>query len=142
MQGGPEPVIFRFVFTSTTLFGVMKSSTVYVSEGENSSKELPINVTINCSPDTGKKIQNAYLELKEKKSELDLIVFFGEQALKNASGPAASLIAWQAACLSRLCGYSDTFQAAYDAAWALLEKGTCYQTLLDFIDNGRTANAS
>ena len=85
------------------------------------------------SKETASKIENTYKALKLEEYDLAKLAEWGEPALKNGAGPAASLIACQAGTLYHLCGLSSSFQEGYAAAQNALHGGSCYNELMQHI---------
>ena len=87
------------------------------------------------SNETTSEIENDYKALKSEEYDLSKLVEWGESALKNGTGPAASLIACQAGTLFHLCDLGLSFQEGYNAARKVLQQGFCYKNLMRHIDN-------
>ena len=58
----------------------------------------------------------------------------GEQALQGKGGPAAPLIAWQAATLGYLFGRFPDVQTGFEAAHPILQSQTCYKKLMGYLE--------
>jgi anthranilate phosphoribosyltransferase len=85
----------------------------------------------------GDEVVSAYGELKKATPDIAELAEWGESALKNNHGPAATLIAWQAGTLCHLLGLHPSAQAAFDAAREILRQGTAYDKLMRYIDQCR-----
>ena len=147
-RGYEEPMIAaarmtRFVtaiigngLESTTLFGVHKAAEVYIVEGGAEVVKQRVDVSDALSDSQAGQIREVYTELKTKKNQLADVTYWGEKALKNGSGPAAPLIAWQAGSLAYFAGEFTTFKEGFEAAQAVLQSGKSYRHLMEFINHG------
>jgi len=61
----------------------------------------------------------------------------GEQALQGKGGPAAYLIAWQAATLGYLFGRFQDAPTGYQISKETLKSGTCFNKLTDYLKAAR-----
>ena len=119
---------------STTLFGVHKPSTLFtISHGSEVEKER-FNVFDLLEKKDAEKIQCSYQELKLEKTELGTLANFGERALRDGTGPAAKLIAWQAGSLVCLADSSASFRDGFQAAIDVLKKGKAYSKLMAYVE--------
>nr|NIQ00666.1 hypothetical protein [Nitrospinaceae bacterium]NIR54751.1 hypothetical protein [Nitrospinaceae bacterium]NIS85176.1 hypothetical protein [Nitrospinaceae bacterium]NIU44250.1 hypothetical protein [Nitrospinaceae bacterium]NIW59016.1 hypothetical protein [Nitrospinaceae bacterium] len=118
----------------TTLYGVHKSSRVFIDTGQGAPREVTVDAAGAFSPPTASRIQGTYEELKKEKSSLDFIGEWGEAALKENRGPAAPLIACQAGLLCHLLGKAPTAQDGFDTASETLKKGKAYDRLMRYIE--------
>ena len=57
----------------------------------------------------------------------------GERALRGQGGPAAPLIAWQAATFGHLFDVFPQVQSGYEAANSCLHSGACYGKLMNYL---------
>ena len=121
----------------TALYGVHKPATVFIESGKEKTDEVRCQLDVMFSEETASKIKNTYKALKSEKYNLTKLVEWGESALKNGTGPAASLIACQAGTLYHLCGLSSSFQEGYAAAQNALHGGSCHNALMQYISKIR-----
>ena len=119
----------------TTLYGVHKPAKVFIESGKESAKEVTCQINTMFSNEITSEIENDYKALKSEEYDLSKLVEWGESALKNGTGPAASLIACQAGTLFHLCDLGLSFQEGYNAARKVLQQGFCYKNLMRHIDN-------
>jgi len=121
----------------TTLYGVHKPAKVFrVTGGE--TEELRLSLDEMFTDDAARQIRAAYETLKQETPRLDTLAARGEAALQNASGPAAPLVACQAASLCALMGVCPDPQTGFDRAMDILRRGTAYGPLMRFV--GRSVN--
>ena len=111
----------------TTLYGVHKKARIFTCN-RNETQETTL---------TFQEAGAAYAELKKETATLDSLAEWGEAALKNNQGPAATLIACQSAALCNLSGVYPSFNEAFDVATEILRRGTAYDRFLRFIDQCR-----
>ena len=119
----------------TTLYGVHKPAKVFISSGKEKTDEVLCQLGTMFSKETSAEIEAAYQTLKLEEYDLPKFAGWGESALKSGTGTATPLIACQAAVLFHLCGFGLSYQEGYDTAKKLLEEGTCYKKLMEYIDS-------
>ena len=117
----------------TALYGVHKPGTVFIESGKENIDEVRCELGAMFSGKTASRIEAAYKTLKLEQYDLTKLTRWGESALKNGAGPASSLIASQAGTLFHLCGLCPSFQGGYDVALDTLNKGICYNALMEYI---------
>jgi anthranilate phosphoribosyltransferase len=84
---------------------------------------------------TAQQIQEAFEALKKSSANREKVAALGEQALQGKGGPAAPLIAWQAATLGYLFGRFPDVQIGYETARQLINSGTCYEKLMNYLND-------
>lgn len=119
---------------ATTLYGVHKKSNVFIQSGKEKEQEKKIDYTIIMNEPTVKQIQSAFTELKAVSSSRAQVAGLGEAALNGGEGPAASIIGYHAATLCHLVGQASDLQTTYDKAIQILNSKTCYQKLMEFLE--------
>ena len=118
----------------TTLYGVHKKANVFFQSGKEEGQENKINSDRVMNETTAQQIQSAFVELKAIPSSREKVAELGEAALNGGEGPAAPIIAWQAANLTHLLEVSPDLQATYDQALEILKSKTCYQKLMEYLE--------
>ncbi|MFQ5444049.1 MAG: hypothetical protein ACE5EK_05470 [Nitrospinales bacterium] len=118
----------------TTLFGVHKPARIFIDAGESKPCEISMTLEETFFKDTPQKIREAYEELKNRTPALASLAAQGEAALKSNQGPAAPLIACQAATLCYYLDLSPDPQTAFEEAEELLKQGKCYENLMSYIE--------
>ena len=73
--------------------------------------------------------------LKKIPASREKVAELGKQALQGKGGPAAYLIAWQAATLGYFFGRLPDVQSGYNTAKQTLKSGTTYETLMSYLNN-------
>jgi anthranilate phosphoribosyltransferase len=117
----------------TTLFGVHKEAKVFIQNGDSETQSLSLKFSEMYQQETARQIAESHEALKEIASKRETIAEMGESALKNGKGAAAIQIASQAACLSHLADIFKTPQEGFDAALKVMQSGTCYEKLMQWI---------
>jgi len=117
----------------TTLFGVHKEAKVFIQNGNSETQSRSLKFSEMYQQETVKQIAESHEALKEIESKRETLTEMGESALKNGTGPAAIQIASQAACLSSLSDIVKTPQEGFDAALKVMQSGTCYEKLMQWI---------
>lgn len=117
----------------TTLYGVHKPATVFVVADGGKPRELRLSLEETFSADAAQKIRSAYEGMKKETLRLDALAAWGEAALKDGTGPATPLIAYQAGTLCGLLGIFPNPQAGFEKAMDILKHGTCYEKLMRFV---------
>ena len=82
---------------------------------------------------TIQQIQEAFEALKQIPTSRESVAEFGEQALQGKGGPAAPLIAWQAATLGYLFGRFQDVPSGYETAKQIIKSGKCYDRLMSYL---------
>ena len=121
----------------TSLYGVHKPATIFIESGKGKTDKVLCRLSAMFTRKTASKIKSTYETLKSEEYDLAKLANWGESALKNGTGPAASLIACQAGTLFHLCGLCPSFQEGYDAAQSALHGGSCYNTFMQYINEIR-----
>ncbi len=123
----------------TTLYGAHKSAPakIFIYAKEESVREASLSAESMFNPATAQEVREAFAELKGKPVELEELARQGEGALRDGSGPAATLIACQAGSLAFLFGIFPDAQSGFDAAQAVLRQGVCREKLLRYLDSAR-----
>ena len=121
----------------TTLYGVHKPAEVFIDNGNNPPEEKHLTLENMFDRQTSDKISGSFKELKKERAELASLAQWGEAALKNNKGPAGTLTACQAATLCHLFGMFSSPQKGFNTARDLLQNGTCYESLMRYIEKGR-----
>lgn len=121
----------------TTLFGVHKPAQIFIDSGEGDPREVSLILNKTFQKETAQNIRHAYEELKNHIPALASLTAQGEAALKSNQGPAAPLIACQAATLCFLLDLKPNPQAAFEEAEELLKEGKCYENLMGYLERSR-----
>lgn len=111
----------------TTLYGVHKKARVFICNRDETQETTLVFQEAGA----------AYAEMKKETASLGSLAEWGEAALKNNHGPAATLIACQATSLCNLSGVFPSFNEAFNAATEILRRGTVYDRFLRFVDQCR-----
>jgi anthranilate phosphoribosyltransferase len=117
----------------TTFYGVHKDARVFIDAGDKDPVEKKLVLDNMFSPKTCDLIKGTYQDLKKETATLEFLSEWGETALKNNQGPAAPLIACHAGTLCHLLRMLETPQEGFDAAQKILQGGTCYAQLMEFL---------
>jgi anthranilate phosphoribosyltransferase len=118
----------------TTLYGVHKSARIWTQSGNKEPGERKIDIQALLDEKTAGTITETYENFKNQPYDLAQLAEWGESALANGTGPAAPLIACQAATLGHLFGLFADAQECYNAALEILQKGKCKENLTAYID--------
>ena len=118
---------------STTLFGVHKPTEVFIVSGKTDLTQRRITISEALSRKESDRIRKAYGEVRTKKSNLTDVTVLGEQALKNGTGPAAPLIAWQAGSLAYFSGLFPSIEEGYWGSIGILERGVSWKSLEEYL---------
>jgi anthranilate phosphoribosyltransferase len=130
---GFDKIIIGNGMEGTTLYGVHKSARVFVVADKRDAMEITFGLDDKVAPETAQKIRDAWQRLKGEPVRLDTLAAWGEAALRNGTGPAAPLVAWQAGSLCHLAGLFSDARTAFAAAEDVLRRGTCYERLMELI---------
>ncbi len=117
----------------TTLYGIHKKAKLFIHSKERETGEEILHFESMYDETTLGKIQTAFEELKEVSTSRENVAELGERALKDSSGPAAVMIAHQAATLKTQFQNTIDFQRAFNLAIQLQKSGKCLQKLMSCI---------
>ncbi len=118
----------------TTLYGVHKKNNVFIQSGKEQAQEKKIDCASIMNEPTAQRIQSAFAELKAVPSSRKQVAGLGEAALNGGEGPAAPLIAYQAATICHLLGIVPDIQTGFDSATQILNSKTSYSKLMEYIE--------
>jgi len=116
-----------------TLFGVHKQGKVFVESGDEQVAEKKLDYESLYDSTTARKIGDAFKALKKIPATRESLAQLGEQALQDGTGPAAPMIAHQAGTLCHLFGILPDLPTATATAWKILNKGTCQNQLMHYV---------
>ena len=131
-----DKVIIGNGMEGTTLFGV-KETKMFVQDNNGEAEQESLSLKTLYDKETAQRIAKAQEELKPIKSTLETLVKMGENALKTGQGLASLQIASQAGTLAHLAGLFATAQEGFNQALAVLESGTCYEKLMQWIEEAK-----
>ena len=131
-----DKVIIGNGMEGTTLFGV-KETKMFIQDNNGEAEQASLSLKTLYDKETAQRIAKAQEELKPIKSTLETLVKMGENALKTGQGPASLQIASQAGTLAHLAGLFATAQEGFNQALAVLESGTCYEKLMQWIEEAK-----
>ena len=129
-----DRVIIGNGMEGTTLFGVHKEAKVFVQDKTGKAEQKSLSLKTLYNEETAERIADAQEELKPIESTLATLTKMGEEALQTGQGPASLQIASQAGTLTHLSGLFATAQEGFDSALAVLESGTCYEKLMQWVE--------
>ena len=131
-----DKVIIGNGMEGTTLFGV-KETKMFIQDNNGEAEQESLSLKTLYDEETARRIAKAQEELKPIKSTLETLVKMGENALKTGQGLASLQIASQAGTLAHLAGLFATAQEGFNQALAVLESGTCYEKLMQWIEEAK-----
>ena len=131
-----DKVIIGNGMEGTTLFGV-KETKMFIQDNNGEAEQESLSLKTLYDKETAQRIAKAQEELKPIKSTLETLVKMGENALKTGQGLASLQIASQAGTLAHLAGLFATAQEGFNQALAVLESGTCYEKLMQWIEEAK-----
>ena len=131
-----DKVIIGNGMEGTTLFGV-KETKMFIQDNNGEAEQASLSLKTLYDKETARRIAKAQEELKPIKSTLETLVKMGENALKTGQGLASLQIASQAGTLAHLAGLFATAQEGFNQALAVLESGTCYEKLMQWIEEAK-----
>ena len=119
----------------STLFGVHKMAKLFIHLNKIGVQEKKLDASRDLDTTTAQQIQEAFEALKKIPASREKVAELGEQALQGKGGPAAPLIAWQAATLGYLLGIAPDTQTTYNQASEILKSKTCYSKLMRYLED-------
>ncbi len=129
-----QTVVIGNGMEGTSLYGVHKAAKVFRATQGQELEEIKLEATSVLPDKLGKEMEDSFLTLKSRTSDVKTIVSLGLSALEDASGPAAPMIAWQAGSIGKLFGLFNGWEEGYEAAKDVLASGRCMKSLTRFID--------
>ena len=132
-----DKVIIGNGMEGTTLFGV-KETKLFIQDNNGEAEQKSLSLKTLYDEETARRIAKAQEELKPIESTLVTLTKMGESALKTGQGPASLQIASQAGTLTHLSGLFDTAQEGFDQALAVLESGTAYDSIMQWIEEAKS----
>ncbi len=131
--GGWDIAVIGNGMEGSTLYGVHKTAKLFIHLNKVGVQEKQLDFNRELDTATAQQIQTAFETLKTIPADREKVAELGEQALQGNGGPAAPLIAWQAATLGYLFGLFPHPQNGYESANALLHSGTLYGKLMNYL---------
>ncbi len=132
-----DKVIIGNGMEGTTLFGV-KETKLFIQDNNGEAEQASLSLKTLYDEETARRIAKAQEELKPIESTLVTLTKMGESALKTGQGPASLQIASQAGTLTHLSGLFATAQEGFDQALAVLESGTAYDSIMQWIEEAKS----
>jgi anthranilate phosphoribosyltransferase len=133
--GGWDIAVVGNGMEGSTLYGVHKTAKLFVHLNKIGVQEKKLDASRELDASTAQQIQEAFEVLKQLPASREKVAELGEQALQGKGGPAAPLIAWQAATLGYLFGRFQDVPSGYQEAKNLLKPGNCYDKLMSYLNN-------
>jgi len=131
--GGWDIAVIGNGMEGSTLYGVHKTAKLFVHLNKIGVQEKKLDCTRELDLSAVQPIEEALEALKAIPASREQVAELGEQALQGKGGPAAPLIAWQAATLGYLFGRFQDVRSGYDTANSLLNPGTCHGKLMSYL---------
>ncbi len=132
-----DKVIVGNGMEGTTLFGVHKEAKVFIQDKVGAAEQKNLSLKTLYDEETAERITKAQEELKRIESTLATVTKMGEEALKTGKGPASLQIASQAGTLTHLAGLFATAQEGFDSALKILQSGTSYDPLMNWVKEAK-----
>ncbi len=117
------------------LYGVHKTAKLFIHLNKIGVQEKKLDASRDLDTATAQQIRDAFEALKQIPASREKVAALGEQALQGKGGPAAYLIAWQAATLGYFFGRLPDVQTGYNTAKQTLKSGHCYDKLMSYFNN-------
>jgi anthranilate phosphoribosyltransferase len=131
--GGWDIAVVGNGMEGSILYGVHKTAKLFVHLNKVGVQEKKLDYNHELDLSAVQQIEEAFEALKKISARREKVAELGEQALQGKGGPAASLIAWQAATLGYLFGRFPDMPSGYQTATTLLKTGYCYDKLMNYL---------
>ena len=131
--GGWQKTVIGNGMEGSALYGVHKATKLYILPKQGVVEEQSLAFSDQLNPAATQQITEAFESLKETEATQENLVQLGERALRGLGGPAAPLIAWQAATFGHLFDVFPQVQSGYETAKSLLHSGACYGKLMNYL---------
>jgi anthranilate phosphoribosyltransferase len=117
----------------STLYGVHKIAKLFIHLNKIGVQEKKLDANRDLDAATAQQIQEALEALKQLPATREKVAELGEQALQGKGGPAAPLIAWQAATLAYFFGRCPDPPSGYATAKQIIKSGTVHEKLMNYL---------
>ncbi len=131
--GGWQKTVIGNGMEGSALYGVHKATKLYILPEQGVGEEQSLAFSDKLNPAATQQITEAFESLKETEATRENLVQLGERALRGLGGPAAPLIAWQAATFGHLFDVFPQMQSGYETTKSLLHSGACYGKLMNYL---------
>ena len=131
--GGWDIAVVGNGMEGSTLYGVHKTAKLFVHLNKIGVQEKKLDASRELDAATAQQIQEAFEALKQLPASREKVAELGEQALQGKGGPAAYLIAWQAATLAYFFGRCPDLPSGYKTAKQILKSGTVHEKLMTYL---------
>jgi anthranilate phosphoribosyltransferase len=131
--GGWDIAVVGNGMEGSTLYGVHKTAKLFIHLNKIGVQEKKLDISRELDASTAQQMEEAFDAVKGILASREKVAELGEQALQGKGGPAAPLIAWQAATLGYLFGRFPDVPSAYETANTLLSSGDCFGKLMNYI---------
>ena len=135
--GGWDIALVGNGMEGTTFYGVHKTAKLFVHLNTIGVQEKKLDYTRDLDPSIAQQIEEAFDAVKEIPANREKVAELGEKALQGKGGPAAYLIAWQAATLGYFFGRLPDVQTGYNTAKQTLKSGRCHDQLMSYLKDSR-----
>jgi anthranilate phosphoribosyltransferase len=115
------------------LYGVHKTAKLFIHLNKIGVQEKKLDASRELDAATAQQIQEAFETLKQLPASREKVAELGEQALQGKGGPAAPLIAWQAATLGYLFGRFQDVPSGYETAKQIIKSGSAHEKLINYL---------
>jgi anthranilate phosphoribosyltransferase len=117
----------------STLYGVHKTAKLFIHLNKIGVQEKKLDASRDLDAATAQQVRDAFEVLKKVSTSREKVAELGEQALQGKGGPAAYLIAWQAATLGCFFGRLPDVQTGYNTAKQTLKSGSAHEKLMSYL---------
>ena len=131
--GGWDIAIVGNGMEGSILYGVHKTAKLFIHLNKIGPQEKKLDYDRVLDTVTAQQVQTSFEELKQIPASREKVAELGEKALQGKGGPAAYLIAWQAATLAHLFGRAQDVQTGCKIAKNFLKSGSCYDKLTNYL---------
>ena len=131
--GGWDIAVIGNGMEGSSFYGVHKTAKLFVHLNKVGVQEKQLDASRELDSQTAQQIKEAFEAIKEIPASRESVAELGEQALQGKGGPAASLIAWQAATLGYLFGRIPDINSGYKTAMQILKSGCCSDNLTTYL---------
>jgi anthranilate phosphoribosyltransferase len=115
------------------LYGVHKTAKLFIHLNKIGVQEKRLDCDRDLDATTAQQVRTAFEALKQIPASRERVAELGEQALQGKGGPAAYLIAWQAATLGYFFGRLPDVQTGFNTAKQILKSGTAHEKLMNYL---------
>lgn len=135
--GGWDIALIGNGMEGSTLYGVHKPAKLFIQLSKIGAQQKKLDTSRDLDASNALLVQSALEELKQIPASREKVAELGEKALQGKGGPAAYLIAWQAATIGHFFGRLPDVLTGYNTTKQTLKSGAGYDKFMNYLKDCR-----